>query len=172
MLLLCILVLPLCLYKNPSPALVLTHSPAQSTGRQQLWPFLSFNSSYSLGFAQDTFDHDRRQKSAISGRRLHWIFFEFAPVDFFNIVISLGNRPKMRKNGPIVNRPQQAEERETLWQFRNKTSFVKRAVWIHLFINCPEHWSLSLSFSLYMYLSLWQHLVLPLGAAMPCPFIE
>ena len=30
----------------------------------------------------DTFDHDKGQKSAISGRRLHWIFFEFSPVDF------------------------------------------------------------------------------------------
>ena len=27
--------------------------------------------------AQDTFDHDKGQKSAISGRRLHWIFLIF-----------------------------------------------------------------------------------------------
>ena len=26
---------------------------------------------------QDTFDHDKGQKSAISGLRLHWIFFNF-----------------------------------------------------------------------------------------------
>ena len=33
--------------------------------------------------AQGTFDDDKGQKSAISGRRLHWIFvFIFSPVDF------------------------------------------------------------------------------------------
>ena len=31
---------------------------------------------------QGTFDHDKGQKSAISGRRLHCIFFEFSPVHF------------------------------------------------------------------------------------------
>ena len=32
---------------------------------------------------QDTFNHDKGQKSGISGRRLHWIFFFlFSPVDF------------------------------------------------------------------------------------------
>ena len=30
----------------------------------------------------DTCDHDKGQKSAISGRRLHWIFFDISPVDF------------------------------------------------------------------------------------------
>ena len=34
-------------------------------------------------YIQDTFDHDKGQESAISVRRLHWIFFEFSPVDFF-----------------------------------------------------------------------------------------
>ena len=28
--------------------------------------------------SQDAFDHDRGQKSAISGRRLHWIFLIFS----------------------------------------------------------------------------------------------
>ena len=39
---------------------------------------------------QDTFDHDKGQKSAISGRRLHWRlstgFFAFSPVFMCNLV--------------------------------------------------------------------------------------
>ena len=36
---------------------------------------------------QDAFDHDRGQKPAISGRRLHWIsFFEISLVDFFKFL--------------------------------------------------------------------------------------
>ena len=39
---------------------------------------------------QDTFDHDKGQKSAISGRRLHWRlstgFFAFSPVCMCNLV--------------------------------------------------------------------------------------
>ena len=39
---------------------------------------------------QDTFDHDKGQKSAISGRRLHWRlstgFFAFSPVFMYNLV--------------------------------------------------------------------------------------
>ena len=41
-------------------------------------------------FNQDTFDHDRGQKSAISGRRLHWRlstgFFAFSPGSLCNLV--------------------------------------------------------------------------------------
>ena len=41
-------------------------------------------------FYQDTFDHDKGQKSAISGRRLHWRlstgFFAFSPVFMCNLV--------------------------------------------------------------------------------------
>ena len=40
--------------------------------------------------AQDTFDHDKGQKSAISGRRLHWRlstgFFAFSPGSLCNLV--------------------------------------------------------------------------------------
>ena len=39
---------------------------------------------------QDTFDHDKGQKSAILGRRLHWRlstgFFAFSPVFMCNLV--------------------------------------------------------------------------------------
>ena len=35
--------------------------------------------------SQDTFDHDKGQKSAISGLHLHWIF-EFSPVDSLRII--------------------------------------------------------------------------------------
>ena len=39
---------------------------------------------------QDKFDHDKGQKSAISGRRLHWRlstgFFAFSPVFMCNLV--------------------------------------------------------------------------------------
>ena len=39
---------------------------------------------------QDTFDHDKGQKSAISGRRLHWRlstgFFAFSPGSLCNLV--------------------------------------------------------------------------------------
>ena len=41
-------------------------------------------------FFQDTFDHDKGQKSAISGRRLHWRlstgFFAFSPGPLCNLV--------------------------------------------------------------------------------------
>ena len=41
-------------------------------------------------FSQDTFDHDKEQKSAISGRRLHWRlstgFFAFSPGSLCNLV--------------------------------------------------------------------------------------
>ena len=30
-----------------------------------------------INFRQHTFHHDKGQKSAISGRRLHWIFLKF-----------------------------------------------------------------------------------------------
>ena len=40
--------------------------------------------------SQDKFDHDKGQKSAISGRRLHWRlstgFFAFSPVFMCNLV--------------------------------------------------------------------------------------
>ena len=32
--------------------------------------------------SQDVFDHDKGQKSVISGLRLHWIFVFFSPLDF------------------------------------------------------------------------------------------
>ena len=34
-------------------------------------------------FNQDTFDHDKEQKSAISGKFLHWILKIFSSVFFF-----------------------------------------------------------------------------------------
>ena len=41
-------------------------------------------------FCQDTFDHDKGQKSAFSGRRLHWRlstgFFAFSPGSLCNLV--------------------------------------------------------------------------------------
>ena len=46
---------------------------------------------------QDTFDHDKGQKSAFSGRRPHWIF-EFSPVEFFPF--PPGSRPKMLRKLP------------------------------------------------------------------------
>ena len=50
--------------------------------------------------SQDTFDHDKRQKSAISGRCLHRNGFYFSPLDVFPFlevfcVIRCRNRPKM-----------------------------------------------------------------------------
>ena len=38
---------------------------------------------------QDAFDHDKGQKSAISGRCLHFIVFEFNPVDAFLVLLLL-----------------------------------------------------------------------------------
>ena len=35
-----------------------------------------------LAIFRNPFDHDKAQKSAISGCRLHWKFFEFSSVDF------------------------------------------------------------------------------------------
>ena len=56
---------------------------------------------------QDTFDHDRQQKSAISGRLLHCFFFEFPPVDFapfspgFMCKLVRKSTPKCGENCPI-----------------------------------------------------------------------
>ena len=45
---------------------------------------------YLIFASQDTFDHDKGQKSVISGRRLHWRlsteFFAFSPVFMCNLV--------------------------------------------------------------------------------------
>ena len=46
---------------------------------------------------QDAFDHDKGQKSAISGRRLHWILF-FSPVDCF-FPFSPGFMCSLARNG-------------------------------------------------------------------------
>ena len=47
-------------------------------------------SSCKVRYDQDTFDHDKGQKSAISGRRLHWRlstgFFAFSPGSLCNLV--------------------------------------------------------------------------------------
>ena len=49
-----------------------------------------FSDKSSLYKSQDTFDHDKGQKSAISGRRLHWRlsigFFAFSPGSLCNLV--------------------------------------------------------------------------------------
>ena len=52
---------------------------------------------------QDTFDHDKGQKSAISGRRLHWRlstgFFAFSPGSLCNLVSRAPkNLEKVAKN--------------------------------------------------------------------------
>ena len=65
---------------------------------------LSKNQSRSK-FFQDALDHDKGQKSAISGRCLHWIFFFFSTGVFWNFVqvvclIQKQNRPKMWRKLP------------------------------------------------------------------------
>ena len=75
----------------------------------------SLRSSFLLGEnledakSQDTFDHDKGQKAAISGRRLHWII-----LDFLQLIFSLFSRctvqfskemvPKCGENCPISGR--------------------------------------------------------------------
>ena len=54
-----------------------THTKGCPAKIPYVYCFFSFPS-------QDAFDHDRGQKSGISGRCLHWIFGgNFSPVDFF-----------------------------------------------------------------------------------------
>ena len=54
--------------------------------------FLSKKKEFTRNESQDTFDHDKGQKSAISGRHLHWIFLNFLQWIFFPFLqVSLCN---------------------------------------------------------------------------------
>ena len=58
---------------------------------------------------QDAFDHDRGQKSAISGHRLHWIFWNFLQwiislFSRFSVQCSKEIAPKCGENCPISGR--------------------------------------------------------------------
>ena len=61
-------------------------------GSKAYSPFSSllFFLDFFFSDVQDTFDHDKGQKSAISGRRLHWRlstgFFAFSPGSLCNLV--------------------------------------------------------------------------------------
>ena len=60
------------------------------TKMDQFGPFWSRECENPVRNNQDAFDHDKGQKSAISGRRLHWRlstgFFAFSPGSLCNLV--------------------------------------------------------------------------------------
>ena len=63
--------------------------------------------STSTGVIEDTFDHNKGQKSAISGRRLHWNFLNFSSGYFFwlfsrfTVYFSKEMAPKCGESCPI-----------------------------------------------------------------------
>ena len=75
-------------------------SLSQGSYRTFLGPKRGFDRTF---FSQDKFDHDKGQKSAILGRRLHWRlsigFFAFSPVLMCDLVRQAPeNLEKVAKN--------------------------------------------------------------------------
>ena len=63
---------------------------------------------------QDAVDHDKGQKSAISGRRVHWIFLNFLQWIFaffsrFSVQLSYGNGPKKWRKLPDFRAEKKAQ---------------------------------------------------------------
>ena len=61
-------------------AFIMEKSPHPGTLQAKWEGFFSTDKSFNQG----TFDHDKGQKSAFSGRRLHWIFLNFLQWIFFS----------------------------------------------------------------------------------------
>ena len=68
-------------------------------------------------YYQDTFDHDKGQKSVISGEILHWIF-EFSPVDLFPF--SPGLLRNLVRKSPQNVRPARVQNETAPENFLNR----------------------------------------------------